>query len=179
MGLETIESEIEDLRDQAKNHQEGYARALREIDADTSLSDSGKRDLKTQEFEATKAALSKLRAEEQRLVDAAISRRKAQIEAPGRPAASEIISYRDAQDRAARLKADEAVSVLERALRQSDMVLAHAIFDKALTNHWGSVIDTFTAAKPELRVVVQELKQLNEFSEASLERTMRYLTLQP
>ncbi|MFS0867450.1 hypothetical protein AB3M83_08970 [Microbacterium sp. 179-B 1A2 NHS] len=175
MGLESLEAEIASIRESATSVQRTYSQNVTSIQNDATLSDTGKSDQKADAYAHAKADLGALRQREEAVINAAINSRKAIIEAPTKPTASSIISYRDAQDRTDRIAdADEAKALIERALRQDDLYLAHAIFDRATQERWHGVAQVFTHAKPEYADTVRELQTLIDTRDAGLERTMQY-----
>ncbi|MEV7875561.1 hypothetical protein [Microbacterium sp. NPDC089188] len=176
MGLNTLHETISSIRDAAGREHDGYSRATRDIDNDTSLSDAGKTDYKNAERTQAKERLRALRAKEEAAIDTEMRRLEARIEAAGRGVgANDIIAFRDAHDRADNLKdAEEAIPVLKRAFRNNDTSLAHAVFRRAIDAGWTTVINAFIAEKPELSDVVRDLHNLKEIKENSLGRTMTY-----
>lgn len=179
MSLEVLESEITSLRAKAEQIRGAYTADARNIDQDTSLSDIGKRDAKTEVKEFHKTQTSTLRAREEELINTKIRLLEQSIEASGNGVnTSDIIAFRDAHDRADRLEnAQEALPALHRALRNQDTSLAHAIFRRAIEANWRSVTDAFTAEKPELKDVVRDLRDAHAFKENSFGRTMAYAIL--
>lgn len=175
MALDSFEANVASLHQQAQSVHNAYSQQLTTIDADTSLSDLGKSEQKSRAYGEAKERLKALRQQEEAQIDASINSRRMLIEAPSRPSGAEMISYRDAQDRADRVEnADEAKSLIERALRQNDLYLAHAIFDRSLRERWRDVSRVFTLAKPEYTETVRELQHLSDIKDARMERTMKY-----
>lgn len=175
MALDTLENEILTLRDRAKVLQRSHSNATREIESDTSLSDTGKEDAKKRSYDSHRASLRELRQREEQLINNKIQELQGRIDSTSGRTAADIIAFRDAQDRADRIaKPEQAQPMLERAIRQNDTSLAHAIFRRAIENGWRSVQDAFTAHRPELTDVVRDLNRLNALKENSFERTMQY-----
>lgn len=175
MGLESLEAEIATIRQTAANVQRAYGEQVTNIQRDGSLSDSGKSEQKSDAYTNARTELLTLIQREEAAIDAAINKRKATIEAPTKPTAASIISYRDAQDRADRLEdAEEATRLIERAIRQDDLYLAHAIFDRATREGWRGVSQAFTRANPQYADTVRELQALMAAKDARMERTIQY-----
>jgi hypothetical protein len=68
------------------------------------------------------------------------------------------VSFRDAQDRAARIeKEQEAVDLLARAERSGDRVLAKAIVERAYTELWVAPMNAYAEAHPGTEEKLQQL----------------------
>lgn len=177
MTLTLLEDKIERLRDDASNTQRRLAARMKEIDADTSLSESGKTGLRDHARREAKERLSSLRSQENSLIDDEITTLRVRIESRAGSSSSDIIAFRDAQDRADRLeKAADALPMLERAIRQRDTSLASAIFRRAIDSGWAAVVRVYTDAHPESADLAQDLNTLIHAKENSLARTMHYAT---
>lgn len=178
MSLDYITSQIEDLRNQAGRFATAYAAQIRDIDADPNLSEAGKSAARQEVRDQYKPRTSDLRAREERLIDQAIQERQSRVESRSGVTSTDIIAFRDAQDRADRIeKQADALPILDRALRQKDTSLAHAIFRRGLEANWRDVTARFTADNPDLVSTVSELRQLTEIKEATFNRTMAYALL--
>lgn len=175
MTLAAVESEVEGLRSSAKNAQDSYDRLVKQINNDHALSDAGKTEQRNAAFAETREYLRGLRAKEESLIDDEIVTLRVRIESRSGSGSTDIIAFRDAQDRADRLEnADEALPLIERALRQRDTSLAAAVFRRAIDSGWRSVIDAYTAAHPEAADIIGELNYLTRAKEDSWQRTMTY-----
>lgn len=93
--------------------------------------------------------------------------------------ATSVVSFRDAQDRAERLKTPtEAAELVARARRSGDTLLARAVAMRALdmaignpaaANGWGSVLDTWSADEPgDVDDALTELGEHHRQSPAAL-----------
>ncbi|MFZ8758624.1 hypothetical protein ACO03V_14505 [Microbacterium sp. HMH0099] len=175
MSLESFETQVEMVRAEATTAIKNYTALRDQIDQDPKLTDEGKREAHGALFEDYKPRLKELRTQEETHLDQAIERRLSLIESPNGLSTGEVISFRDAQDRAERIEnADEAVRLLERALRQHDKILAHAILRVGLDKNYRNVVDAFTAKRPEMKETISELRQLEKLRENSFARTMHY-----
>ncbi|MFL1999503.1 hypothetical protein [Microbacterium sp. A1-JK] len=175
MSLDIFEREVDRVRADVATAHRAHANTTADIDADANLSPEGKTAAKKKAEETYLPKLAELREQEKKLIKDAISRRRAEIESPAGATPDSIIAFRDAQDRAERIKdADEANRVLERSLRQNDTSLAHAIFRVGVERRYQNVISTFTAEKPEVRTAVDEIATLERFRDDFLERTLAY-----
>ncbi|MDT3343882.1 hypothetical protein [Microbacterium aquilitoris] len=175
MTLDTITNEVESIRAEAKREQDFYSHTLTQIDNDTTLSPAGKDAEKEQFRAASQSRLRALRQKEEAALDREISTLMHRIESPRSPGNTDIIAFRDAQDRADRIEDDdEATRLLERALRQGDSSLAHAIFRASMDSNYRQAIKTFIRHKPELATAIEDLQRLNGAKQNSFERTVAY-----
>lgn len=175
MALSYVETQIEAVRAEAKTAQDSLARSVNEIDRNTTLSDEGKKLEIAATKESFKARLSTLRAKEHTILREAITTREKTLDAKMGNTSTDLIAFRDAQDRAERIdSADEAERIITRALRTDDRSLAHAIFRRSLENNWRAPINAFTQQNPDLADAANELNQLARFSENSFQRALAY-----
>lgn len=176
MTLDNLEAQIQSNRDSAEREQNSTAARIREIDNDPTLSDEGKR-RESEQFRAyAKTKLKEYRAKEEGLINNKITELERQLDAITGNSSSDIIAFRDAQDRAENLEdADAAEKVIARALRTNDRTLAHAVFRRALAARWNNVTQIFERENPEAKVVASDLaKLLHARDEDSFERTLIY-----
>ena len=121
MSLAQLESQIDDLRAQAERVQQRWARTSDQLAGDNTLSDAGKRAKGDSEHQRVSAQLSDLRKKEIELITAkkqSLERRLFGLSSVTSSDPAQIIAYRDAQDRAARLThMDEARDALTAAIR--------------------------------------------------------------
>jgi len=175
MSIAQVDSQLDAIRAEAKQVQESHSRTIKEINGDRSLSDEGKQTETAQWKAATKERIDALRNKELAVVDAAIVDRERLIDSKMGNTASDIIAFRDAQDRADRIEnADEAQRVLERALRTSDASLAGAVFRRSLSAGWKAPVETLTTARPELAEAVKDLRTFADFRDNKMARTLFY-----
>lgn len=153
-----------------------FAQRIKEIRADERLSDKGKQERMAQERAKTLAKVEDLKARG----NAAYSKRVTELERALfgiRDIPSDItaaISYRDAQDRAAQISsAADAESMMRRAIRNGDQLLARALFDHAwescdnqLTgSRWGGIVLAYLEeVRPDMRDAAEELAHLKEYN---------------
>ena len=178
MSLDAFNTKVQALREKADNLSTYYQRTTREIDADPNLSDAGKTAERQAHRDEIKTQLAALRTQEEQLIDQSIAERMMRIESRSGATSSDIIAFRDAQDRADRIeKQDDALPLLDRALRQKDTSLAHAVFRRGLESNWRQVTDRFTQDHPDLSDAVRELRHLVARKENTFERTATYAWL--
>ncbi|OBI06580.1 hypothetical protein A5714_02350 [Mycobacterium sp. E2462] len=167
MSLANLESQIADLRKQAANIQSRWARTIDLLDADNTLTDTGKRAKLDSEHAQVSAKLSDLRKKEKELISAkrqSLEKSLFGLSSVTSSDPGQIIAYRDAQDRAARLiQADEAGEVFASAIRSDDKTLAAAVLAKALEYHWSSIIDQYVKQNPSASDQLKDLAKLQEY----------------
>lgn len=177
MSIALVDAQLEAIRAEAKSAQDRYAHTVETINGDRSLSDEGKQEEIAQWKAATKEKVDAARAKELTIVNAAIADREKQIDSKMGNTASDLIAFRDAQDRAERIEnADDAQRIIERALRTDDASLAGAVFRRSLEAGWKSPIDTLTRVKPEIVEAVNDLTTFTKFRDNSWARTVFYST---
>jgi hypothetical protein len=177
MSIAYVDGKLEEVRAEAKSAQNQYTATIETINGDRSLSEEGRQAEIAQWRAATKEKVDACRAKELTIVNAAIADREKQIDSKMGNTSSDIIAFRDAQDRAERIEsADDAQRVLERALRNDDSSLAGAVFRRSLEAGWQAPIDTLTRVKPEIAEAVNDLSSFTKFRDNSWARTVFYST---
>ncbi len=73
------------------------------------------------------------------------------------PTSADMISMRDAQDRAGRLAGDETVPAMQRAISSGDRTLAKAILSHALRTGSDNAVQAYLAEYPGDKALVDEL----------------------
>ncbi|MEV7692490.1 hypothetical protein AB0N73_04065 [Microbacterium sp. NPDC089189] len=175
MSLEIFKSEVEALRERASQLRDAHARETRDINSNPELSDAGKAAERDRSYNHYLPLAKDLREKEMTLVKKKISDLQSQLESRAGGTSTDIIAFRDAQDRADQLKDQaQALVMIERAMRQGDTSLAHAVFRRATEAHWPDVKNAFITEHPTLKDVVRELNWLGDFKSESFQRTMAY-----
>jgi hypothetical protein len=162
-----------DYRKEARQIKERLASRVKDIEGRRDLSGEGKKRQLSKVAHEASESLRKL----QRQANEATEQRRARImrELFGNPASNDstsVVSYRDALDRAERVKsADEAARLLERARTIGDAALARAVAAKALDRaiadptgageRWAAIANTWGAEDPERDALLTELGQLH------------------
>lgn len=168
MSLVYLESQIADIRKRAEQVRNQYERAVRDVNNDTSLSDSGKRERISELHNAAKEKMQNLRQSETKLVEdykQQLARELFGLSPATSSNPNEIIAYRDAQDRASRITSgDEAEQLLKTAELSDDKSLISAILARAFTEGWISIIDKYTADRPLAASKMRDLKQLQKYN---------------
>ncbi|MDF2047283.1 hypothetical protein P2P98_14040 [Microbacterium sp. Kw_RZR3] len=178
MSLDYLDIKIQALRGKADELSKWYQSNVRNIDSDPNLSEAGKA-AEREEFRSDiRSQLAALRTQEEQLIEQGIAERMVRIESRSGSTSTDIIAFRDAQDRADRVeKQADALPVIDRALRQKDTSLAHAIFRRGLEANWRQVTDRFTQDHPDLADAVSELRTLVARKENTFDRTATYAWL--
>lgn len=138
-----------------------FSRDVERIRADSQLSDAGKEAAIARAYVTAQEALGRMQAQQ----EADAKRRVRALEREifglyGAADASESISYRDAQDRAAALPDDgeqQALRLLHQAERSGDRHLAKAIVQRALEARWAQVLNAYADEHPGSEPKLQEL----------------------
>lgn len=176
MSLDTLTAQVAGFRDEAKRAGDQYGRQAKNIDQDPNLSAEGKKAAKTEVNTAARESLKALARKEADAVDMKVRDIEKIIDSKMGNTATDIIAFRDAQDRAEKFdNADDAHRVLERAIRSEDTALAHAIFRRGIEAGWRNVVDTFGNEYPDKRDIVGDLAYLKEAQRSTLARNMNYM----
>jgi len=154
-----------DVQAKIANRKTEFAQQLTEIREDPNLSEAGKRRKIQAAYDSAKTEVDKLRGGAKEAVD----RRQAELErvlfsvADQRDQVAAAVSYRDAQDRVAGLRLDDAVNLMQRALKTDDELLARALFQKAWehpSEAWSTIVEAYLSAYPLRRKAATELADL-------------------
>jgi hypothetical protein len=176
MSLDILTTQVDNLRAEAGRTLSAYAGQANAIEADSDLSPEGKTKQKQQINENAKAAMAALRQKESAAIDMKVRDIEKVLDSKVGSTASDIIAFRDAQDRAERFEnGEDATKALERAIRTDDTVLAHAIFRRGIESNWRSVLAAFGKAYPDKQDLVGELAYLREAQTNTFARNMHYL----
>ncbi|SIR97884.1 hypothetical protein SAMN05445060_1915, partial [Williamsia sterculiae] len=89
---------------------------------------------------------------------------------------SDVVSYRDAQDRATRiLDPDDAQTAYTNALRSDDKVLAQAILAQALTHNWTAITNDYRSRNPSAASALDDLTQIGQYENNGMMALMHYM----
>lgn len=163
-----------DYRRQAERVSDQYAAALDEIDRDSDLTADGRDRRKQEAYQRAKSEMDKLMSAEK---DERDGRRKAaerQLFGLGvSPTSTDVISLRDAQDRAARMELDEIKPSMDQALRSGDQTLAAAILSRALQVGASSTVRAYLDEFPNHQHLIEDLQPAASLS------ALAYLVMAP
>jgi predicted DsbA family dithiol-disulfide isomerase len=164
MALTYLESQIDQLRDSALAQKRRLREATEGIQNNRDLTPEAK-DRQIAELRANaERALLDLANKEATYITEKLASLRRTIDGPVGTSSTDVIQFRDAQDRAERLdKQSDAERVMERAIRSKDSSLAHAVFQRAIEQGWATVIDKFTEAHPSTSDAVNDYVTLDRF----------------
>ncbi|GAA2750206.1 hypothetical protein [Amnibacterium kyonggiense] len=162
--FEQFDQTLEPLRAEAGTVQSSLAAARRQIDSDPTLSDEGRREKFSTLRDNAQARLDQLKAAEvKRIQDKITSLERSLFGYTTKTDPNEIISRRDADDRADRLEsADDAAALLERAERAGDTHLAQAIVRVAASKGYANVVKAYEDAHPGAGGKISLLSQIQQ-----------------
>ncbi len=175
MSVDALETQVKGFREEAKQVGSRFGQEAKAIDQNANLSDEGKKAAKAEVNSAARDSLRALSQKESDAINMKVRDLEKAIDSKMGNTATDIIAFRDAQDRAEKFDSpDEATRVLERAIRSEDTVLAHAIFRRAIDSDWRKVIDMFGNEYPDKKDIVNDLSYLKEAQRNTMGRTMQY-----
>ncbi|UXA14083.1 hypothetical protein KXD97_10045 [Mycobacterium sp. SMC-8] len=176
MSLANLESQIEDLRAQAASIQKRSARTSDILANDPTLSAVGRQAKRDAERDRMRDQLRDLRKKETELIDAkrqTLEKRLFGLSGVTSSDPGQVLLYRDAQDRAARLtQSDEAAQVYAAAVRSDDKILAAAIVARALDAGWNNIVNEYATQNPTAGEDLKDLAKLRQYK--SFEATIAY-----
>ena len=176
MSLDALDAQIDGYRTQAKNLLDNYNQTQADVAADPNLTDAGKLEALKPLHDEISTKVSALRAEEK----SAITRKREALEKTlfGIQAgnSSDIVSYRDAQDRATRiLDPREAQTAYTNALRSDDTMLAKAILAQALTYGWTSITNDYRTRNPSAATALNDLNRIAQYENDGFMSLLHYI----
>ena len=159
-----------------------YSRRLDEIRA-SAYDNDAKRVLMARAYRDIKKQAEQIRAEVERTTKAeaeSLQRdlfgidRFVSASSPDSSRASLAISFRDAQDRAAKLeRPEQGLELLNRADRGGDEMLARAVVEHAIDHGWVDVLNAYADRRPGTEAKLQRLVDLNASGNAGITRAFR------
>lgn len=175
-----LDAELTPIREEAEQTKARYLSNRSAIEGDPLLSEEGRKQQIDELRASTRTNMSALRAQEDRKVKESIS--FLERLAFGSPAStlqqSDIIGFRDAQDRAERLEdSKDAAARLAIAERSRDKNLADAIVRVAVARGWTEVLKAHGAEHPETAGYLQAISDIQRFQANTWARTVAYAVL--
>lgn len=180
--LEALETEIQGYRSQAAQLASDYAQTEREVARDNNLTDAGKTEALAPVHADTQEQMQALMAAEKGAIKRhreAAERALYGLSSYATPA--ELMSFRDAQDRANRLAsqmdhyaAGDAKAAYDSAVRSGDKVLANAIFGAAVERGWTDIADDHTSRNPSVKPHLKTLQQIRRYEGSGFNRVANY-----
>lgn len=176
MALDALNTKINALRDEATAVRRDFSTEINALNANTSLSPSGKREYLDKIEPGMRAKLANLDADETRALEHA--RETLQRTVMGSAAEGDVIAFRDAHDRAGRIDSErEARDEMTRALDVGDAALAKAILHASIGKGWSSAVDRYTVKHPDMKTTITDLIAVHRWTdstEVAIERTLAY-----
>lgn len=170
---------LDKLRAEAAAVQRRVQDARRAIESDPTLSDQGRSEAMTEIRDSAQARLDQLKAAEVKAIkDKTTSLERSVFGYASKTDPSEIISRRDADDRADRItEAKEAEALLERAERSGDTHLAQAIVRIAAVKGYDKVVQAYEREHPSTGSKLALLAQIQRSTSQGnylMQRTLAY-----
>lgn len=164
MALTHLENNIDTIRERTQLVKDSLNTALDKVRNDGRLTPQAKRQEIAQHYLAAKQKLNGLLEEERALTAKKRNDVERDIFGQRDPGPAGVVAYRDAQDRALRLRPadeDHALALLISARHSGDDTLASAVLSRALHFGWSGVISTYTDNYPEQRERLEDLTNIN------------------
>ncbi|MFZ4894196.1 hypothetical protein ACL9RL_07080 [Plantibacter sp. Mn2098] len=175
MSLDYLKAQISTVRQEAARAQTFHSEEAQRISRDPNFTDAYKDELTKTNTETAKTKLRDLREKEKALVADKAKEIEKALDAKAGHTGSDIIAFRDAQDRAEKISdADEAERIIARALRNNDDTLAYAVFRRALEARWAKAVNLFADEKPDATEAAKDLVNIREEQTNNFERAMHY-----
>ncbi|WP_380161561.1 hypothetical protein [Kineococcus sp. R86509] len=131
--------------------------------ADTNLSEIGRQRLMAQAYLKARAQMEHLREEETETVRGRRAELERRLFGLDKPTAADVITVRDAQDRAeAARNADEASKLLARAERIGDQTLARAVAQVSADRGYWHTFDEWSRTRPDTHELIAELGDIDD-----------------
>ncbi|QRE79165.1 hypothetical protein F1734_02080 [Rhodococcus ruber] len=172
---------------EASNIGAAFARAVKDIRSDEHLSDEGKRAQLEAAYKHSSAQMDKLRSSTKLARENRITVLQRMLFGTANGAAHEVISYRDASDRASAVANEaEAITMMNNAVVSGDRVLQGALLRRAYAERnplngrpWMDVINTYEKARPFDAEYLQELLDLSVAGDDSFARALHSVIPRP
>lgn len=175
MSNSLLKEQILNIRKEATTTQDRYTAESNRISRDSTISETYRAELLAKNKQAATDALKVLRDKEKSLVEDRAKDLERILDSKVGHTATDIIAFRDAQDRAEKIAdADEAERIIGRALRSGDDSLAYAVFRRALDSRYANAINLFAAEKPNAAEAAKDLIDVRDEQESTMERAMHY-----
>ncbi|SCX24773.1 hypothetical protein [Mycolicibacterium fluoranthenivorans] len=179
MSLEPLHEEVQGYRDQAGRISEEFSRVHAEVEADPSLTATGRRErLEPLHAEVTEQ-IGALHAREKAAVKAEKEKLERRVFGLSPSASSDpakVVSFRDAQARARELEdSDDAAELYESAKRSGDNILAAAVLEKALVRGWSKIKGDYLERNSTTRDDLDDLTALAKYGDNALFNTAHYM----
>lgn len=162
MALDIVARKIETLRENASAEVNYYRRTRVNIEQDRNLSPEGKRAHILPLQDNLKTKLADMQAQEMKLLTDKMESLQSSLITKLGSSSSDIIAMRDAEERADRLEnQEEAVRVIQRAVRSGDKSLAHAVLRRGMDSGWSDVVAIATEAYPDAAQIISDIAEVD------------------
>lgn len=176
MALDQLNQKIDQIRNSATAAWKEHKDLEKFVNSNRNLSDAGRRAEIDESLTKTRARLRELEQMEMDEIAKAERRASEALNRKGGNSPSDIISFRDAQDRAERVEAPaEAERIMKRAILSDDPILATAIMRRAITQGWDSVYAMYADEHPDVGEHVKDLAQISRYEASMLSMTDRFV----
>jgi len=177
--LPDLQAEIESYRTEAGELAEQFSRVHAQVEADPSLTPTGKREqLEPLHAEVTEQ-ITALRNREKAAVKKVkenLERRVFGLSPSASSDPAKVVSFRDAQARARELEdSHDAEEIYQSALRSGDNILASAILEKALVRGWSNIRNDYLERNAGTRNDLDDLAALAKYQSNSLFNVGHYM----
>lgn len=177
--LPALQAEIESYRTEAGQLAEHFTEVHAKVEADPSLTTTGKREqLEPLHAEVTEQLTALLKREKAAVkqVKETLERRVFGLSPSASNDPAKVVSFRDAQSRARELEdSDVAEEIYQSALRSGDNILASAVLEKALIRGWKNIREDYLERNAGTRNDLDDLESLAKYSHNSLLNVRHYM----
>ena len=179
-----LDTTINNLRAQATTIRENYGHVVQDTLKNATLSTVGKKQAIQKELDAITTKLNHLRDQEDAAFNAELERIERSLNTmSGIGIGSDIIAFRDAQDRAESIdNGNDALTIMKRAISSGDKTLATAIATRAVERAfidlpWEAVVNAYAEAHPSTAKLFQE--RINIARNMAGDNTARWIYIAP
>lgn len=174
---EKLDAELTPLRAEVEQTRTRYTSERAAIESDPLLSDEGRKQQISELRDTTQSSLKALRSREDRQIRDSLS--MLERLAFGSPASTlsqtDLVAFRDAQDRAEQLEDEtQAKQRLAIAERSRDRNLTDAIVRVAVSKGWSSVLRAHETEHPEIGTYLRGMADIQRFQRNTFARTLAY-----
>ncbi|WP_168429354.1 hypothetical protein [Microbacterium sp. K24] len=174
--LVDVAGQIKALREQSTASSNHHIRTVDAINNDPTLSDQGKKERITALETERSNERSAMIAQEKAIINNKITALERRLDGYVGYSESNIIAFRDAQDRAEAVDdADRAASLMARAIRNNDRTLAHALYRRAVEHNWTEARNAFAADNPAVAGLVRDVHKLQTLRDTPFNRAVAYM----
>jgi len=164
MSLDILESQIQNNRDLAESVTDQANRELSAVKNDPRLTEDARYQDTAKIRNDLREKLAALRDKEDAIVADKLRSLERTVLGTAGSNPAEVISYRDAAERAASVDdLREAEEMMRRALLSGDSGLAKALLNRAVEKGWSTVADAYSAENPTIGGALNDLMRLKSW----------------